>query len=350
MTIDDGVANLSNGAHLSYLDTGIPEGVSNYRTFIFIHGAAHNKCKAIPSPTDLVSWEPLLEATPKGIRGIAFSQRGFKGSTPLTPDEIACTVPPSQLARTHISDFASFIEFVGEKLNVTKRSSDGTGGITLVSWSKGCASITGLFYFQKETPSYKDLIDKYISSVVLYEPPTSAVIGIDPGECSNALFYSRLAAPPEDPAFMFAKYVTGFYRHSPEYLSNKGGKQVTEYYRAGALEPDFQKYSAKVFEGEHMQSILHWSLTDDQAERYEACHEAFQEMAKSSLKRVGIMWGSEGPPECLEGSWIGEKWLKEEEGKTGEQKVLTKQFEGGNHYIQFYDVQGFWKSILELSV
>jgi pimeloyl-ACP methyl ester carboxylesterase len=298
----------------------------------------------------VVTWEPLLKVIPKGFRGIAFSQRGFKGSTTLTPEEIACTVPPSQLARTHVSDLASFIRFVGEELNVPKRSSDGKGGITFVPWSKGCASITGLFYFQKENPSYQDICDKYISSVVLYEPPTSAVFGINPGDCANALFYSRLAAPPEDPGFMFAKYVTGFYRHAPEYLSQKGGKQVTQYYRAGALEPEFQKYSAKVFEGTYMPAILHWFLRDEKMERFEACHEAFREMAKSSLKRIGIIWGSEGPPECLEGSWIGEKWLKEEEAKTGVKKVVTQQFEGGNHYIQFYDVQGFWKSILELSV
>jgi len=42
--VHDKVAELSNGAHYTYLDTGAPEGVSNYRTVIFIHGTAHNKC------------------------------------------------------------------------------------------------------------------------------------------------------------------------------------------------------------------------------------------------------------------------------------------------------------------
>jgi hypothetical protein len=44
MAIKDDIAKLSNGAELTYLDTGVPEGVTNYRTFIFVHGAAHNKC------------------------------------------------------------------------------------------------------------------------------------------------------------------------------------------------------------------------------------------------------------------------------------------------------------------
>jgi hypothetical protein len=44
MAIKDDVAELSNGAHVSYLDTGIPDGKADYRTFIFIPGASHNKC------------------------------------------------------------------------------------------------------------------------------------------------------------------------------------------------------------------------------------------------------------------------------------------------------------------
>jgi len=44
MAIKEDVAHLANGARVSYLDTGAPEGSPIYRTFVFIHGAAHNKC------------------------------------------------------------------------------------------------------------------------------------------------------------------------------------------------------------------------------------------------------------------------------------------------------------------
>jgi pimeloyl-ACP methyl ester carboxylesterase len=305
---------------------------------------------ARPILTLSVTFEPVLDVTPKGYRGISLSMRGYKGSTPLTNEEATCKVPPSQLHRTHISDFVAFIEFVGKKLGVPKRSSDGTGGITTVHWSKGCAVATGLFYFMKENPTYKKVIDEYISSVVLYEPPTSAVFGMDPGDCANKLFYHQLANPPEDPAFMFAKYVTGFFHNSPEYLKNKGGQQVVDYYRSGALEGEFQSYSKKVYEGEYLESILHWFLVDTEEERREACHDSFKAMVQSSLKQVGILYGADGPPECCEGSWLAEKWLTEEGAKAGRDKVTIKQFPGGNHYIQFYDPPGFWSSVLELSV
>lgn len=293
----------------------------------------------------LVTWEPVLQVVPKGIRALSFSQRGYKNSTPLTADEASCKTPPKDLHRTHTADFAAFIKYVGETLGVPKRSADG-GGITSVYWSKGCSAATGLFYFQRENPEYKSLIDTYLSSVVLYEAPTTAVFGLSPDATGTAMFYGP--SDGEDPGFRFAKYVTGFYHNSAEYLAQKGGPQILKYYRAGALEENFQQYSAKAYEGEFLPSILHWFLADEK-DRYEACHDAFREMARSSLKKIGILWGSEGPPECLEGSWLAEKWLKEEEQKTGEKKVATKQYEGGNHYIQFYDPKGFWDSVLEIS-
>jgi len=268
----------------------------------------------------------------------------------LTKEEAGCIVPPSQLHRTHVADLAAFIEYCGDKLRVPGRSKDGSGGISTIYWSKGSAAAVGLFYFAKDTPFYAILVDKYISSVVLYEPPTSAVFGLDPGECAHALFWDKLKEPTEDTNLIFAKYVSGFYKNSWEYLANKGGRQVLSYYRAGVLEPNFQEYFAKVSEPEYTPAILHWFLVDNEAERSEACHEAFREMAKSSLKTVGILWGAEGLPECVEGSWLAEKWLNQEAAKIGqESKARTKQFPGGNHYVQFYDPHGFWNAIIQTS-
>ena len=356
MLLQDAVAKLSNGAEITYLDTGAPEGVTDYRTFIFVHGTAHNKCTLLPlilvSEFLLIvdTFEPTLRATPKGLRGISLSLRGYKGSTALTEDEAKCRVTPSQLHKTHIDDFAHFVQFVASDLGVPKRSNNGTGGITTIHWSKGAAVATGLFYFQN--PLYKKIVDEYISSLVLYELPTSAVVGITAGDCATALFWSRLAAPPEDPPTMFSKYVAGFYHNAPEYLAGKqiGGKQCIEYYRTGALEPEFVGYRDKIYDGTYLESIFHWFLADNEEDRMEACHQAFKNMAHSSVKRIGLLWGSEGPPECLEGSWIAEKWLEEEEAKGAEKKLVTKQFEGGNHYLQFYQPAGFWDAILELSV
>ena len=259
-------------------------------------------------------------------------------------------VPPSQLHRSHVADLAAFIEYCSQKLRVPGRLKDGSGGITTVYWSKGSAAATGLFYFLKHTPSYATVVDKYISSVVLYEPPKSAVFGLEPGDCGHALFWDKRKEPTEDTRLIFAQYVTGFYKNSGEYLANKGGQQVLTYYRSGIIEPNFQEYIARVSELDYIPAILHWFLVDTETGRSEACHEAFREMAKSSLKTVGILWGAEGIPECVEGSWLAEEWLNEEAAKMGqESKARTKQLPGANHYAHFYDPQAFWDAIVQTS-
>jgi hypothetical protein len=112
-----------------------------------------------------------------------------------------------------------------------------------------------------------------------------------------------------------ALVITNLIFKTPEYLEQKGGQQIMKYDRTGAFDEDFQKYNAKVFEGGYSRSILYWFLVYETSDRFEACHEAFLLMARSSLKKVGILWGSEGPPESLEGCWQIENWLKE--GKVG---------------------------------
>jgi len=57
-----------------------------------------------------VAWEPILKMIPNGFRGIAYSERGYRGSIPLTEEEAGCIVPPSQRHRAHVADLAAFIE------------------------------------------------------------------------------------------------------------------------------------------------------------------------------------------------------------------------------------------------
>jgi hypothetical protein len=167
---------------------------------------------------------------------------------------------------------------------------------TELSFSSTALVITNLIF--------KSLIDCYVSSVALYEPPTTAVLGLPPDATSIAVWNGPIpSCSGEDPGIIFAKYVTGFFRKTPEYLEQKGGQQIMKYDRTGAFDEDFQKYNAKVFEGGYLRSILYWFLVDKTSDRFEACHEAFLQMARSSLKKVGILWGSEGPPESLEGCW-----------------------------------------------
>jgi hypothetical protein len=268
---------------------------------------------------------------------------GYGKSTPLTPDEISCKVSPSQLHKTHADDFIQFLRFVVDELHVPQRSTDGTGGITCLFKSLGCALGIGIYYFG--TPSSVALLDKSVSSIIFYEPPASEVFGQPLDPTAVAILHNGQA--DEDAGFRFAKYSSGFFRNPPKYLADKGGEPVLEYYRSGVLEPEFQKVTSKAADRDNMPSKLHWALADEPSAREAAAHEAVKKIAHSSLKRVGIIWGSEGPPACLLGSWLLERWLLE---AGAQEKVKSKQVEGGNHFIHYYRPQEFWGVVLELSV
>jgi hypothetical protein len=121
------------------------------------------------------------------------------------------------------------------------------------------------------------------------------------------------------------------------------------YYRTGALEPNSRKYTLKAYEREFLMSILHWNLANEQSDRLEAVREAIRQMGRSSVKRIGMIYGTETVPECLEGSWFAEKWkLKEEQ--SGQKKLYVLEVPEVNHYFHFYDTKRFWDACLECSV
>jgi hypothetical protein len=119
-----------------------------------------------------------------------------------------------------------------------------------------------------------------------------------------------------------------------------------EYYRSGVLEPEFHRITGKAADRDNIPSELHWALADEPKARELTAHVAVKRIAHSSLKRVGIILGSEGPLACLLGSWLPETWLLEAGAK---EKVKTKQVEGGNHFIHYYRPQELWEVMLDLS-
>lgn len=75
---------------------------------------------------------------------------------------------------------------------------------------------------------------------MLYEPPTTAILGLTLDATSMAVWNGPIPSDSgEDPGIIFAKYVTGFFRNTPAYLERKGGQQIMKYYRSGAFDEDF---------------------------------------------------------------------------------------------------------------
>jgi pimeloyl-ACP methyl ester carboxylesterase len=269
--------------------------------------------------------------------------RGCVGSTALTEDELACKGSSKDFHRTHTSDFVSFIQFIIQQ-GLPKHS------ITLVGWSKGSSAILGLFYFQTDNTEYSSLINQYISSVVFYAPPASAVFGHPPNPTEIACVHARISNPEtlwQDLNLLFSRYVTGFFKNSPEFLDRQPVPAALEAYRIGLDEPHFRKYFSQVYEGEtQLASSIHSWLTDEADKRNDSVHDAFRLIAKSSVKRIGLFWGTEEPASHLEGCWQAKDWLEKERARD---RVECVQFQGGNHYMQYYEPEQFWKIVLEVS-
>jgi pimeloyl-ACP methyl ester carboxylesterase len=321
MVVDD-FARLPSGGIISYRDTGAVDGA--YRTFIFVHGVGSHKR----------AWDPLLDYVPPASRVITISVRGYGDSKPLSAEQLALKSPPSELHQQHTTDFLEFLEYVTTDLGVPTANG---GGITVLFWSKGCSLALGLYYFPRKT----DILNS-VQSIIFYEPPAPAVFG----QANDPTAIACLQTPSnEDPGLRFSKYAAGFFRNPREYLASKGKTPpVLEFYHSGVDDPAFRARSKIAAERENMPAKQNWYLVDTPEEREAAAKKAVENIAKSDLKSVGIMWGSEGPPASLLGSWLLEDWLL----KAG-RVAKTRQVEGGNHFIHWYRPKEFWTVVLELS-
>jgi hypothetical protein len=129
---------------------------------------------------NLVTYVPLLKEN-KSYRMIAFSLRGHSLSTPYTDAELEAKLRPTEMATNHTNFVGLFLKYAVEQLHVPPKgpvSSTGkrSGGFTLLGWSQGCVQLLllatlGIKHFDFVEP----LLKKYLSAVVFWEPPLTAV-------------------------------------------------------------------------------------------------------------------------------------------------------------------------------
>ena len=204
------------------------------------------------------------------------------------------------------------------------------GGITIVTWSQGGIMVTGLFNSLETIPGMTDFVRDYVKSIVLYEPPMTAVWGLEPGETDKALFWGKEGDPQE----LFVRYVTGYFPNSASFLSTRTGKTPLTLTHSLCDDPKFQELAKDATDGANTAAIFHAHIHDDAGERGEITRRAVLKMAMSNdLERVGLIYGNQGPPECLKGCWMIEDVFKEA-GKA--EKCVLHVVDGGNHFVQMW--------------
>ena len=177
-----------DGTKLSYLDTGPPSSTNPVYTTIFaVHGIVFCSCPFQVCDALIVPQLILLSLAifqkvsdiccDAGIRFVAISRRGYKGSTPLSDADKAILSEGTDTQKTdwlksrglEISNFVnSFI--IREDLPAS--SPEGQGGCVLLGWSLGCSfTLSAIAHIDALRTEVQARLASHLRAHILHGPP-----------------------------------------------------------------------------------------------------------------------------------------------------------------------------------
>ncbi|KAF5351133.1 hypothetical protein D9756_008244 [Leucocoprinus leucothites] len=168
MAFNTAIAHLPDGNHLSYMDSGPVKGTSAYTSVIMLHGTGFNGHV----------FEPLHDlAAQYRLRIFAVNRKGYTGSSNYSDAELddIRNGKPAVFDRSAIL-VGHFIEHLVRKYDLPEPDAGRTkGGVVLLGWSMGCATVISFLGNRKFIPSEQyDFLRRYMTKLVFYDPPYSA--------------------------------------------------------------------------------------------------------------------------------------------------------------------------------
>ncbi|KAF9072658.1 hypothetical protein BDP27DRAFT_1217333 [Rhodocollybia butyracea] len=199
---------LPDGSQFFFIDSGPPKDATNYTTVMILHGSAFNG----------FSFEKVHKYFLKNnIRSVAWNRRDYRGSSELTDADLE----DLRLGRKDFLDgravqMAQFLVLFIEKEHIIKVNfEENTGGIALMGWSMGVASVMPFFsdpsLFGEETYNF---LEPYIKNLILLDPPASS-LGY-PEICNQEIYdpwYDPEYQTPEEKFQGFCSWVSTYYDH-----------------------------------------------------------------------------------------------------------------------------------------
>ncbi|KAJ6611318.1 Alpha/Beta hydrolase protein [Mycena sp. CBHHK59/15] len=205
---------LPDGIEILYTDSGAPK-TTDYTTLVVLHGSAFNGDGFVR----------LHEHAHKhNLRVILWNRRDYRGSTKYTDEELEDLKAGRKIYQDRLAiQTAWFFEHFIKHENTPELSADRkTGGFILMGWSFGNATTLALFSDPAVIPkALYDTIEPYIMSLVIYDPPYTALGYPLPGQEN---FYDPWTDPdyptPEQLYDNFQHWVSSYYTH-PDIASGK---------------------------------------------------------------------------------------------------------------------------------
>ncbi|KIK69362.1 hypothetical protein GYMLUDRAFT_67997 [Collybiopsis luxurians FD-317 M1] len=204
---------LSEGIDLSFTDGGPPSNSVDYTTLFVVHGTAFNAYQ----------FKKLHEhAHAFNLRVVNLYRRGYAGSTPYSPSELEEIQQCDRVFWERISaQLAELLRNFIEHENIPKLTVTGgrrSGGIALMGWSFGCATVLSLLG-SPENSRISDnglhhFLSRYIGDFILYDPAFVALGYPLPPDCPNYLPWMDTNIAPADFPVVFSKWAGSYYDHS----------------------------------------------------------------------------------------------------------------------------------------
>ncbi|KAJ7605120.1 hypothetical protein DFH06DRAFT_1385405 [Mycena polygramma] len=213
-TFTEHTVKLPDGIELYYTDSQAPSS-SSYTTLVVLHGSAFTGDGFVP----------LHEhARQHNLRVITLNRRDYRGSTKYTNAELEDLKGGRKIFQDRLAmQLAWFLEHLINHEGISKVSwKCKSGGLILVAWSFGNATMLSLFSDPIVIPNaLYETIEPYLLSVVLYEPAYPALGYAEP---PDERFYKPFADPDYpagDPFYSNIQHWSSSYYTHPDIASGK---------------------------------------------------------------------------------------------------------------------------------
>lgn len=174
-------AHLPDGIDIFYTDSGAPSDSTDYTTLVILHGSAFTGRKhhtSVFSGTPVLSVHCILiEASFKKLHGYAhalnlrtvvWNRRDYPGSTKYTDAELDDLKNGRQEFIDRLAvQLGQFLEQFIEEEHIPKISANRkSGGLAIMGWSMGIASVIPLFSSKELV--HHSLLEPYVKDLIIY--------------------------------------------------------------------------------------------------------------------------------------------------------------------------------------
>ncbi|KIK62724.1 hypothetical protein GYMLUDRAFT_259998 [Collybiopsis luxurians FD-317 M1] len=352
---DQIVVELSSNTVLSYLDSGPPNSSSNYETIILIHGNSFSNA----------IFKRLMPLCTKfNLRIVAPSRRGFPGSTPFSPSELALFSPEEivQEAASHemkarflelrAVEILRFIDGFIQRSSIPPISASSSpspkGGIGLIGWSLGSTfSMAAVAHMDSSLVSdeMRNRLGQYLRTHIMLEPSITS-LGL-PFPPAAWIPFRDPNIPLHAQGPLFCNLVTGYFDYSEEILSARNvTASSTTIAPSHSRIPTIYNFTQDEYDEiinltEESTPDLYYSkvLQSQIRDSYlRACYDRKLRFENAGLRNMKTVWevvGTRSHGMIWPTFWeIENDDLKAGEGEK-EKFVRFKILEGANHFMQW---------------